>query len=190
MKPIIGPAAILLTLQVLLFIVSCKEEPAILPAKVSLKATGSGALSFSGVLVIGAPQIPWTGQSGMLVYTVVRNHSEDDWRGHPEAAVYAINPDGTRGELIGTGIGVLTTFVNRELFVPTDELKYVPGNGEREGLTFVPVDFSVYPLVYVYWRLADEKDESLNFSRVIGSPKGQPQVTLAEAKRLLAALKQ
>ena len=169
----------------IVLLVGCNDDSEIVSPQTKITTSGLGSLSYSGIVILGGPRIPWTGQSGMLVFAVVKNNSDGEWRGYPEAAAYTINEDNTRGELISTGQGVLTTHVNREQFIPTDQLSYIPGNEERESLTFVPVDFSVNPLVYVYWRFADENNADLSFQHTIRNPKVQPLKTLTEAKTLL-----
>lgn len=174
---------VILGMAVILF--ACNKDPGMLPNNFNPQTVGTSALSYSGVLLIGAPEIPWTGESGILLFAVARNNSENDWRGHPEAAAYAINADGTRGELIAQGKGVLTTFVDRENLVPTDERQRIPAKGERESLTFIPIDFKVHPLVYVYWRFVDESNNTYSFKQIIEKPSPQKLLTLPEARKFL-----
>ena len=83
--------------------------------------------------------------------------------------------------MISTGNGVLANLVNREGFFPTDEVKYIPANDESEALTFVPVDFSVNPLVYVYWRFADQSNIDVAFKQTIIHPKVQVLMNFSKA---------
>lgn len=175
-----------LLICILLFALSgCSEEDALVPPRSPEALADANALSYSGVVVIGSSTFPWTGESGMLVFSVVRNHSDIEWEGYPEAAVYSINSDNTRGELIGIGQGVLTTHVQREDLTPSNELKRVPAHEEREALTFVPVDFNVHPRVYVYWRFVDTGDKMQAFQNEIINPGTQRHFSLTEARAFL-----
>ncbi|NIR47621.1 hypothetical protein GWO43_04125 [candidate division KSB1 bacterium] len=196
MKPVTLFVLVILAFSVSKLFVGCSEGPDIKDVTPPSTNTNQGnrpitassdALTYSGAVVIGGEQIPWTGQSGIVLFVVVRNNSDLDWRGHPEAAVYAIDLDGSRGLLLATGKGVLTKEVNREPFAPTDNLQYVSANSERESITFVPVDFSANPRVFVYWRFVGRDNSSFSFQQTMANPKAQPLMSTSEAKTLLQA---
>ncbi len=163
----------------------CHPDADVLPP-IPVANQEQDGLSYSGVAVLGAPNIPWTGQSGMLVFVVVRNHGDEVWRGRPMAAAYSIAQDGGRGRLLSTAEGVLTRRVNRETFIPTDEVLSIPAHGERESLTFSPVDFNQNPRVFIYWRFVEKGQAPFSFSREIETRGGQLPLSLAEARRLLS----
>lgn len=164
----------------------CTDDATMVPQN-ARGAVDSGSLSYSGVLVLGSSLVPWTGQAGILIFTVVRNHSDADWNGVPEAAVYSINSDASRGDLIAVNEGVITSHVDRDNLTPADELRRVRANDEREALTFVPVDFSAHPRVYVYWKFVDRHNETMAFKSSIVNPSAQHHLSFSEARALLKA---
>ncbi|NIR47158.1 hypothetical protein GWO43_01545 [candidate division KSB1 bacterium] len=191
MKSRTSSLVVMTTFMMLTMLIGCSDDSDVSPFGQTDNVTnelGAQVLSYSGVVVIGAPHIPWTSESGVLVFVVARNQSDEEWRGHPEAAAYTIDSNEKRGELVGSGEGVLTNFVNRDTFTPTDEVTFIPANDERETLTFIPVDFSVNPRVFVYWRFVDENNSNLSFKQVVSKAQAQSLTTLAEAKSLLGSL--
>jgi len=109
-------------------------------------------LVYSGTYLIGAHKLFWpAGQTGMLLFNVVRNISDTTWEGTPKAAVY----DTKTLLKISEGNGVITARVNKHAMVPEKPyLKRIPANTEVESLIYLNVDFDKHPLVYVYWQFA------------------------------------
>lgn len=175
----------LVLVGMVVFTTACDKKAEIIPPKAGGGNEPADWLSYSSVMVLGADNIPWTGRSGILVFAVARNHAQAVWRGRPVAAAYMVNSDRSVGELIGTGEGVLTTFVNRENFTPTDEQGFIPGDSELESLTFIPVDFREHPRVYVYWRFVESGQQNFTFKRQAEVWHTAPLMSLQEARRLL-----
>lgn len=129
----------------LMIFLSCSGDSIVQP-------NNTAPLVYSGTYLIGAHRLYWPiNQSGMLVFNVVRNISNEFWDGVPKAAVY----DSDTLLKINEGEGVLTSHVNKDIMVP--EMPYktrIPPHSELESLIYLNIDFDEHPLVYIYWQFA------------------------------------
>jgi len=128
---------------VLGFLLSCNNVTIVQPNQ-------TVSLVYSGTYLIGSHRLYWPeGQSGMLVFNVVRNVSDEVWSGTPRAAVY----DSNTLLKIGEGEGVLTSHINKDIMVP--EMPYktqIQPHSELETLIYLNINFDQHPLVYIYWQ--------------------------------------
>jgi len=132
-------------LPILLLFISCTEQP-LAPVPLLLSYSGYFAIKTGGQL--GHPG------SGVIMIVYVHNHGKRV-AVVPIAAVFNQHS----GDFIAQRRGQLTSEVNEEYFTATDRIRYLNEDQELPSVTFVPIDFTEYPLVYVEWLFIREDEE-------------------------------
>jgi len=131
---------------IILFFFSCTQEQPFAPEPLLLSFSGYIAIKTGGQF--GHPG------SGVIVIVYVHNHGK-------RVAVVPIAAVFSDSRLVAQRRGQLTSEVNEVYFTPTDRIRYLNEGQNLPSVTFVPVDFNEYPLVYVEWLFIRENEEFL-----------------------------